>query len=219
MRAALFNFDPGYAFVSRFLAERVPRFSRPIHLSAPITPTRDFCIALLQAKIEATITNLGDPIGWPTDKNVVGPFAAAAKQSLLRVIPYLLPAETSHGTFYRFVIDHGDYAMWNMTSAIDENEKPLITSLFGWDMSSVIPAIFSDLKFGIEIDLLADEYGNPAITRLPHNTSASRRARYMVWSRQYITVRYSFPPHFFDKKISTQLTTEKSGPLRQSPGL
>ncbi|KAF5017425.1 hypothetical protein F66182_10647, partial [Fusarium sp. NRRL 66182] len=47
MRAALFNFNPPHAFISRFLAERIPHFSRPIHLSVPITPTRDFCIALL----------------------------------------------------------------------------------------------------------------------------------------------------------------------------
>lgn len=76
-----------------------------------------------------------------------------------------------------------------MTSTIDEDQKPLITSLFGWDMSSVVPAIFSDLKLGVEIDLVADDYGNPAITRLPHNASTTKRARYKVWSRQYITVR------------------------------
>ncbi|KAI7977527.1 hypothetical protein EIK77_000477, partial [Talaromyces pinophilus] len=187
MRAALFNFNAPRAFISRFLAERIPHFSTPIHLSTPITPTRDFCIALLNAKIEATITNLGDPIGWPTDNNVVGPFAAAAKQSLLRLVPFLLPPETRHGTFYRLVIDHGDYGMWNMTSTIDEDQKPLITSLFGWDMSSIVPAIFSDLKLGVEIDLVADDYGNPAITRLPHNASATKRARYKVWCRQYIT--------------------------------
>lgn len=195
MRAALFNFNPPHAFISRFLAERIPHFSRPIHLSVPITPTRDFCIALLRAKIEATIANLGDPIGWPQSNNVVGPFAIAAKQSLLRILPYLLPPETRHGTFYRFVVDHGDYAMWNMTSTFDDNGKPLITSVFGWDMSSVIPAIFSELKLSVEIDLTADEYGNPVITRLPHNATAAKRAQYLAWSRQYITVR-NFPQLF-----------------------
>lgn len=218
MRAALFNFNPSRAFISRFLAERIPHFSTPIHLSTPITPTRDFCIALLKAKIEATITNLGDPIGWPTDNNVVGPFAAAAKQSLLRLVPFLLPPETRHGTFYRPVIDHGDYGMWNMTSTIDENGKPLITSLFGWDMSSVVPAIFSDLKLGVDIDLVADEYGNPAITRLPHNASVAKRAPYKVWSRQYITV--SNPSLQSDLRY-TSLTRhfDISGPLHQSPRL
>lgn len=85
--------QPPHGFVSRFLAERVPSSFRPIHLSAPVTPTREFCIALLKAKIEATIMNLGDIIGWPSDNNVVGPFATAAKQSLLRLVPYLLPRD------------------------------------------------------------------------------------------------------------------------------
>jgi hypothetical protein len=188
MRAALFNFKPPHAFVDKFLAERVPCSFRPIHLSAPIAPTRDFCIALLKAKIEATIMNLGDIIGWPTENHVVGPFAAAAKQSLLRLVPYLLPPETRDGTFYRFVLEHGDFGSWNITSTIDEDEKPLITSMFDWDMSAVVPAIFSDLKLGVEIDLVADEYGNPAVSRLPYNAPAAKRVQYKVWSHQYITV-------------------------------
>lgn len=153
------------------------------------------------------------------DNNVVGPFAAAAKQSLLRLVPFLLPPETRHATFYRLVIDHGDYGMWNMTSTIDEDEKPLITSIFGWDTSTVVPAIFSDLKLSVEIDLVADHYGNPAVTRLPPDASAAKLAQYKVWSRQYITVS-SIPSVRRQKYISlTHFDFVEKGPLQQSPRL
>lgn len=106
-----------------------------------------------------------------------------------------------------------------MTSTIDEDEKPLITSIFGWDTSTVVPAIFSDLKLSVEIDLVADHYGNPAVTRLPPDASAAKLAQYKVWSRQYITVS-SIPSVRRQKYISlTHFDFVEKGPLQQSPRL
>jgi len=46
------------------------------------------------SKIEATISNIGDMIGWESDNVTVGPIAAAAKQSLLRLVPHIMPADS-----------------------------------------------------------------------------------------------------------------------------
>lgn len=47
-------------------------------------------------------------IGWESDANTVGPVAAAAKQSLLRVIPHMMPEDSGQADLYRLVLDHGD---------------------------------------------------------------------------------------------------------------
>lgn len=52
---------------------------------------RDFCVTILKAKVEGLIGNQCDRIGWEEDKLTVGPLAPAAKQSLLRLIPLILP--------------------------------------------------------------------------------------------------------------------------------
>ena len=50
----------------------------PKSLSLPINPTREFWIHVLESKIEATIRNEGDMIGWEDDEEMVGPIALAA---------------------------------------------------------------------------------------------------------------------------------------------
>lgn len=46
----------------------------------PVAPNREFWMHVLEEKIKATIGNEGDMIGWPSDKESVGPIAFAAKQ-------------------------------------------------------------------------------------------------------------------------------------------
>jgi hypothetical protein len=60
-----------------------------------IAPTREFCVALFMSKIEATIRNIGDMIGWESDNVTIGPIAAAAKQSLLHLILHIMPTDSS----------------------------------------------------------------------------------------------------------------------------
>lgn len=54
-------------------------------------------------------------IGWEDDNNTVGPIAAVAKQSLLRLIPHIMPADSSQASLYRLVVDHGDFGIHNMS--------------------------------------------------------------------------------------------------------
>lgn len=44
-------------------------------------------------------------IGWESDNNTVGPIAVAAKQSLLRLIPHIMPADSDDEqiSLYRLV--------------------------------------------------------------------------------------------------------------------
>jgi hypothetical protein len=80
------------AWLRRWLHERLFE-QKPEPLPVPAAPTR-FYVALFTSKIEATIRNIGNMIGWEDDNNVVGSIAAAAKQSLLRLIPHIIPADS-----------------------------------------------------------------------------------------------------------------------------
>jgi hypothetical protein len=115
IRAALFRFDPPLEFTTRYLHERTFDF-KPGSLSAPVASTREFFIHLLQDKIRATIKNQGDIIGWEDDEETAGSIALAAKESLLKAIPYITPpdASTSVTSLYRLVLEHGDFGIHNL---------------------------------------------------------------------------------------------------------
>lgn len=155
-------------------------------------PTREFCIALFTAKIEATIGNIGDRIGWEDDNNTVGPIAAAAKQLLLRLIPHIIPAGGDQISLYRLVLDHGDLGVHNMSVTMDANGQPLVTSLYDWETGCIVPAILSDPLMAVTVDLVTDEEAAPSITRVPDDATPSDHAQYMTWARQYFEVRSPF---------------------------
>ena len=46
-------------------------------------------------------------IGWESDNATVDPVAAAAKQSLLQLIPHIIPLHHSGKCLYRLVLEHG----------------------------------------------------------------------------------------------------------------
>jgi hypothetical protein len=102
---------------------------KPEHLPIAVSPTRQFCLTLFVSKIEVTIKNEGDMIGWESDNNVVGPAAAAAKQSLLKLVPLIMPMETTDSDLYHLVLDHGDFGIHNMSITLDADKGPAITSL------------------------------------------------------------------------------------------
>lgn len=140
------------------------------------------------SKIEATIKNRGDMIGWESDNNTVGPAAWAAKQTLLRLIPYILPAASDQSPLYRLVLEHGDFGIHNMSIVRGADGQPLITSLYDWENGSIVPALLSDPCMAVPIDLVTDDDGAPAITRVPDGATAEDHARYVTWSRQYFEV-------------------------------
>jgi hypothetical protein len=134
-------------------------------------------------------------IGWEDDNNTVGPIAAAAKQSLLRLIPYIMPVDNDQASLYRLVLDHGDFGIHNMSIVMDANSQPLVTSLYDWETGCIIPAILSDPLMAVTVDLITDENAAPSITRVPDDATPDGRAQYMIWARQYFKVRPSFKHH------------------------
>jgi hypothetical protein len=80
-----------------------------------VASIREFCVGLLTSKIEAKIGELGEMINWQSDEVVVTPVALAAKQTLLRFVPCMLPEGSDEGILYRLVIEHGALGIHNMT--------------------------------------------------------------------------------------------------------
>ncbi|KAM0525608.1 hypothetical protein ACHAPE_000316 [Trichoderma viride] len=98
IRASLYKYRVPSEFAPTWLRERLFE-QKPETFPIPVVPTREFCIALFTSKFEATIKNIGDMIGWEDDHNTVSPVAVAAKRSLLRLIPHIMPTNDD-GTFY-----------------------------------------------------------------------------------------------------------------------
>ena len=130
-------------------------------------------------------------IGWESDNVTVGPIAAAAKQSLLRLIPHILPADSGQTSLYRLVLEHGDFGIHNMSITIDANGQPLVTSLYDWETGCIVPAILSDPLMAVTVDLVTDENAAPSFIRVPDDATPDDRVQYMTWARQYIMVRPS----------------------------
>jgi hypothetical protein len=116
-------------FATLWLRERFFE-QKPKSLPISVTLTREFCVALVTSKIEATIRNIGNMIRWEDDDNTVGPITAAAKQSLLQLISHIMPKDSNQTSLYRLVLDHRDFGIHNMSIIIDANGQPLVTSLY-----------------------------------------------------------------------------------------
>lgn len=189
MRASLFNYEIPFTFVFTWFRKRLFE-PAPEPLPTFISPTREFCVTLLQYKVEATIGEVGDMIGWESDNEVVGPIAAACKQSLLRLIPHILPSEDAEEgqSLYRLVFEHGDFGIHNMSITTGTDGKPLITSLYDWETGCIVPALLSDPQMAVIVDLTADEDARPLVTRLPADATAEEYAEYVNWAEQYIEV-------------------------------
>lgn len=188
VRAALFNFNVPEDFARRWIRERLFAF-KPERFTTPITPTRNFWRHVLESKIEATIRNAGDMIGWEDDKETVGPVALAAKESLLRAIPLILPEEDTSNSLYRFVLDHGDYGIHNASVAVGADGKPKVTSLFDWETGIIVPAILSYPEVAVAgVDLTTDNLGTPSVSRLPNVATENELREYAAWAHHYVQV-------------------------------
>ncbi|KAJ7725924.1 hypothetical protein B0H16DRAFT_1384093 [Mycena metata] len=181
IRAALFSFVLPPDFIASWLARRIPcAKSIPAHM---ITPTRDFALRLLSAKINETIPDQGGLIGWEEDHHVVGPNALRAKTLLLRLLPLILPAEEGcDNNFYRLVLDHGDFGIHNMTIT---DTPPTVTSLYDWEAAEIVPAILSDPQMSVYVDLELDGDGLPAISRVWEGITKEDRLDCLRYAEHY----------------------------------
>lgn len=188
MRAALFHYNPLLDFAAEYLLNRLFDF-KPESLSMAIAPTREFWMHVLESKIKATIRNEGDMIGWEDDQETVGSIALAAKQSLLHIIPYIMPLESTEASLYRLVLEHGDFGIHNTSITNNVNGESLVTSLYDWETACIVPAFLSDpLVAAGPVDLITNEDNRPSVTRLPENPTPIDFKTYLEWARHYIGV-------------------------------
>ncbi|KAK3679992.1 hypothetical protein LTR78_000369 [Recurvomyces mirabilis] len=178
IRAALLNFDVLYEFATSWLRERLFE-QTPDKLPIGVASTRDFCVGLFTSKIEATIKKIGDMIGWESDRNTVGPRAAAAKISLLKVIPHILPPEDGDKPLiYRLVLEHGDFGTHNMSVKIDSDGTPVVTSLYDWETGCITPALLSDTTISIVSgNLTTADNAVPVVSRVKKGCDGRRACR------------------------------------------
>lgn len=132
---------------------------------------------------------MGDRIGWESDNATVGPAAATAKTSLLRLIPHILPPDSEQGELYRLVLEHGDYGIHNMTITIDPNTKqPRVTSIYDWETGHITPAILSDPEMAVIVDLTTNADAKPMVTRVKADATTAERTTFASWATHYSKV-------------------------------
>lgn len=128
-------------------------------------------------------------IGWESDGEVVGPIAFAAKQSLLKFIPRMLPSGRDETCFYRLVLEHGDYGIHNMSIQQAETDTLRITSIFDWETGSVVPALLSNPTFLVKSGGVGvDEEGNPKLIDVSTSATAEEIKTRMAETQEYTTV-------------------------------
>ena len=121
-------------------------------------------------------------------------------QSLRRLIPRILPKPSDRhveAALYRFVLDHGDFGMHNMTLALDKDSMPQITSVYDWEGGSVVPAILSEPKMVTTVDLVIDEDGEPSISRWGDGDTPDKMSQYRAWTDKYYKVSQALQRGFW----------------------
>jgi hypothetical protein len=192
--ATLFKFPLPADFVSTWLLDRV--FGSELDLCPlAIQPTREFCMALLAARIECAFRRCHRHFASRLDYNSANALLSAARDSLLRLVPRVLPRTRKgldEATLYHFVLDHGDFGIHNMTIAKDAQDNPNISSVYDWEAGTIVPALFSEPKMVVTADLVVDEDGEPSVSRWGDGDSMQKMAEYVTWSREYYKVSWGF---------------------------
>ncbi|KAG8667814.1 hypothetical protein FPOAC2_13013 [Fusarium poae] len=196
IRASLFKYDPPKDFVSTYTLPRIFPFM-PAKLPVQVELTREFWLAVFRSKLEATIKNEGDMIGWEDDNNTVGEEAMKAKQSLLRFLPHMLPSEEDDQYLYRMVLEHGDFGIHNMsiTAEADMNHVH-ITSIYDWETGCIWPALLADPEMALAVDLIADDNAKPAIKRVWEEAAPEDLNDFTNHAKNYIETLYQHAPDF-----------------------
>ncbi|KAJ7730909.1 hypothetical protein DFH07DRAFT_160412 [Mycena maculata] len=189
LRATLFRLTLPTDFITLWLT-RCPPSAKSI--PGDITPTREFAIAFLRAKIAEMIPDEGGLIGWEEDHTLVGPRASAAKKSLLRLVPLIMPPEGDHP--YRLVLEHGDFGMHNMV--ITDPPAPRVTSLYDWETAHIVPALLSDPQMATYVDLGLDGEGVPRISRTWEGMTDEECDEYASYAAQYYRILGEHAPEY-----------------------
>lgn len=163
----------------------------PANIPVPVSGTRDFCIAMLKAKIEGMIRNEGDIVGFEQHQQRVGTKILAAKTSLLRLIEVILP-DDDDDELYRLVLQHDDFGVHNMSVFVDEDGRLTITSVYDWEDGCIVPILLSEFRFRISgCDLDVEEDGTATVNTI--RTEAERgkeqRAQNQAYSEFLLQVR------------------------------
>ncbi|KAL4906354.1 hypothetical protein BDW74DRAFT_177368 [Aspergillus multicolor] len=181
IRAALFHYNTPSDFIQSRLLSRIYNFM-PETLTQPIAPTRDM-------------------IGWEDDNKTVGPIALAAKESLLRALPHLMPPETADKSLYRLTLEHEDFG--NTTPQLKSPKRrvaaasPLSLPIFDWETGCIVPALLSDPLVAVNpVDLTAKEDGDATVTGIPKDATQSDMKIYFGWAGHYIQRLYNKTPEY-----------------------
>lgn len=164
----------------------------------PVKPGREFCFALLSAKIDAALSRAP---GLETDDSIMSRTREATRQSLRRLLPWILPQSASpliEAALYRFVLDHGDFGMHNMTVAMNEDNMPQVTSVYDWEGGRVVPTILSEPKMVVTVDLVVDESGLASIGRWGDGDSPDKMAAYQEWTCEYYKCLFAEVPEYLE---------------------
>ncbi|KAJ7074471.1 hypothetical protein C8F01DRAFT_25482 [Mycena amicta] len=211
IRSALFSLILPRDFVCTWITRRPPCTSANFLGNVHIAPTRAFALAFLTAKLDEVIASEDNAgFGWFRDPNsehtVVGPRALHAKGLLRKLIPLVLPFDDGELGLYRFVLEHGDFGIHNM-SIIDrgttEVESIAVTSLYDWESGHILPALLSNPQLAVYVDLQLDSDGKPAISRTWEGITEQERREQVQYSEHYYRA--------LDKQQSRYLPILKAG--------
>ncbi|KAJ6446730.1 monooxygenase [Purpureocillium lavendulum] len=119
--------------------------------------------------------------------------------TLPMLVPLLLPqldSEQDEHTLYRPVLDHGDFGIHNMTISLDDADKPLITSVFDWEEGVVVPALLSEPRMVVTVDLVLNASLEPCIRRWGDGDTPDKMAEYRTWSEEYYGALFAESPSY-----------------------
>lgn len=151
----------------------------------------------MRAKIEATVGRRAREIEPLAIYQLMTPSVEMARKNLIRLVPLLLPKSAfglKESAMYRFVLDHGDFGIHNMTVAMDAQGQPRITSVYDWEGGRIVPAILCEPKMVTTVDLAIDEKGKPNISRWGDGDTPDKMAQYRRWAEEYYKVLFSAAP-------------------------
>lgn len=94
-----------------------------------------------------------------------GPVVAAAKKSLLKFIPHIIPLHDDKVSIVLFL--NTAISKSTICRLEDANGLPLVTSVYDSETAHIVPAILSDPLMAVSVDLVTNEDAVLSFTRVP----------------------------------------------------
>ncbi|KYK56479.1 hypothetical protein DCS_03479 [Drechmeria coniospora] len=196
--ASLFMYNPPSPFCRRWLVSRVLG-DEPQVYELIVEPTRDFCFALVAARIYNTFVYLQKKLSGQPELRFAYPLSTV-ENCLLQLLPIFMPkvgSEEDERKLYRLVLDHGDFGMHNMTIVRDHQLcRTEITSVYDWEAATIVPAVLSEPRMVVTVDLVLDADGNPSISRWGDGDRPGRLKEYKIWTKYYFQKLFSAAPEY-----------------------